>query len=317
VSRVLVTGASGFTGRRATAQLAERGHEVHAISRSPGPAIAGVTWHDADLLDPTAATSVVEAVGASHLLHLAWYAVPGRFWTAPENEQWVPATERLFEAFAGAGGERAVMAGTCAEYRWDGQRLDERSSTIEPATRYGQCKDTARRASAQLAEARGVSLAWGRIFFLYGPHEHPDRLVASVARGLLRGERVATSEGSQVRDFMHVDDVASAFVTLVEGDVQGPVNVASGQPTTVRDVITLVAEAAGGLDRVDFGALPMRAAEPARIVGAADRLHNEAGFRPRVGLAAGLTATVEWWREQVGRERPPDEVGSHPRGHGG
>jgi nucleoside-diphosphate-sugar epimerase len=310
MSRVLVTGASGFIGRRATAQLAERGHEVHAVSRSPGPAIAGVTWHGADLLDPTAATSVAEAAGASHLLHLAWYAVPGRFWTAPENERWIPATERLFEAFLRAGGKRAVMAGTCAEYRWDGQRLDERRSAIEPATRYGRCKNCARRAAAQVAQARGASLAWGRIFFLYGPQEHPDRLVASIARGLLRGERVATSEGSQVRDFMHIDDVASAFVTLTEGDTQGPVNIASGLPTTVRDVITLVAEAAGGLDRVDFGALPMRAGEPARIVGTADRLHNEAGFRPRVGLAAGLTATVEWWREQVARD-PPDEVRSH------
>ena len=147
--------------------------------------------------------------------------------------------------------------------------------------------------------------------------EHPDRLVASVASGLLRGERVATSEGSQVRDFMHVDDVAGAFVTLVEGEVQGPVNIASGQPTTVRDVITLVAEAAGGLDRVDFGALPMRAGEPSRIVGAADRLQAEAGFGPRIGLAAGLTATVEWWRAQVARERPRHEVRLQRRGHPG
>ena len=317
MSRVLVTGASGFIGRRATAQLADRGHKVHAVSRSPGPASAGVTWHSADLLDPTAATSVAESAEATHLLHLAWYAVPRRFWTAPENDQWVPATERLFEAFLEAGGKRAVMAGTCAEYRWGDQRLDERRSAIEPATRYGRCKDSARRAAAQVAEAHGVSLAWGRIFFLYGPQEHPDRLVASVASGLLRGERVATSEGSQVRDFMHVDDVAGAFVTLVEGEVQGPVNIASGQPTTVRDVITLVAEAAGGLDRVDFGALPMRAGEPSRIVGAADRLQAEAGFGPRIGLAAGLTATVEWWRAQVARERPRHEVRLQRRGHPG
>jgi nucleoside-diphosphate-sugar epimerase len=317
MTRVLVTGARGFIGGRAIALLAERGHEVHAVSRSPGPPTDRITWHTADLLDAAATTILARTVNATHLLHLAWYAVPGLFWTSPENDRWVPATDQLLAAFLACGGERAVMAGTCAEYRWDGEPLDERRSAIDPATPYGRCKDTARRAATRLVEDRGSSLAWGRIFFLYGPGEHPNRLVSSVACALLRGERVATSDGTQERDFLHVDDVAGAFVRLIESDVQGPVNVASGEPVSVKDVVTAVAEAAGGLDRVDFGALPKRAGEPALIVGTTNRLRDEVGFRPQIGLADGLSATVDWWREQVTREHPAGPDRPQRRGRAG
>jgi len=299
VSRVLVTGATGFIGRRAVGLLCEQGHVVHAVARTPGAPAPGVTWHTADLLDPAAANRVAMTAGASHLLHFAWYAVPGKFWTAAENERWVDATLHLLGAFATEGGVRAVMAGTCAEYRWDSELLQELSSPIEPSTLYGRCKAATLSDATRLAAERGVSLAWGRIFFMYGPAEHPSRLVASVARGLLRGQRVPTTEGSQVRDFLHVDDVAGAFERLLDSRVEGPVNIASGLPSTVREIVTLTAAAAGGLDRVDFGALPMRAADPARILGNPARLRDEVGFRPQIPLAEGLGATVEWWREQI------------------
>ncbi len=317
MTRVLVTGAAGFIGRRATALLRDRGHEVHAVGRATGQRVSGVTWHAADLLDPCAPSRVVRAAEATHLLHLAWYAVPGLFWTAPENDRWVDASLRLLDAFLEAGGQRAVMAGTCAEYRWEGQVLHERTSAIEPATRYGRCKDATRRAAAQIARGRGASFAWGRIFFLYGPHEHPSRLVPSVARGLLQGQQVPTSDGWQVRDFLHVDDVAGAFVRLVEGDVEGPINIGSGKPATVKEVITLVAQAAGGLDRVNFGALPMRDGEPAHIVADVGRLLDEVGFRPEIGLADGLTTTVDWWRQSVEGNRPQDPSRACPRARAG
>ncbi len=67
-----------------------------------------------------------------------------------------------------------------------------------------------------------IELAWGRVFFLYGPGEAPGRLVASVARALLAGERAATGDGTQIRDFLHVDDVAGAFAALLDSDVTGP-----------------------------------------------------------------------------------------------
>ncbi|HYM65889.1 MAG TPA: NAD(P)-dependent oxidoreductase, partial [Patescibacteria group bacterium] len=272
--------------------LLEGGHEVHAVARRPGPPREGVTWHEADLLAPGAAEGLARAARAEDLLHLAWYAAHGSFWTAPENERWIDASLRLLRAFGEAGGRRAAMAGTCAEYAWGEPLLRERGTSLEPATLYGACKHATHVAASALARQLGVSLAWGRIFFLYGPGEDPGRLVASVARGLLAGEEVPTTEGLQERDFMHVRDVAGALVALLCSEASGAVNIASGRAVPVRDLVSMIAAEAGGSGRVRFGELPSRPDEPPVIAGDAGRLLDEVGFRPQIGLEQGIRETV-------------------------
>jgi nucleoside-diphosphate-sugar epimerase len=300
--RVLLTGASGFIGRHTLDALLEQGHEVHAVAGRAGAPREGVVWHQADLLQPDAASRLAVEARASHLLHLAWYAVPRSFWSSPQNERWIDASLRLLRAFGEAGGRRAAMAGTCAEYAWDDEPLRERgtqlgpATPLEPATLYGACKHATHIAARAIADQLGVALVWGRIFFLYGPGEHPDRLVSGVVRGLLAEEEVPTTDGLQRRDFMHVRDVASAFVALLASDVTGPLNIASGEAVAIRDLVTMIAEVAGGLDRVRFGALPQRPGEPALIVGAVRRLTDEVGFRPAIGLADGIADVVAWSR---------------------
>lgn len=303
MSRVLITGGSGFIGRRALGRLLDRGFEVHAVARkAPDGTPAAVHWHEADLLDAAESSAVVGRVEAAHLLHLAWYAEPGRYWTALENVRWAAATAALLESFAAHGGTRAVLAGTCAEYRWGDAEgpCVEGVTPLEPATLYGICKDAARRLAEGLASELDLSLAWGRIFFVYGPGEHPDRLVSSVARAMVAGERAATSEGTQRRDFMHVDDVAGAFVALLASGVRGAVNVGSGDAVAVRDVVRRLAAAAGGERLLDVGALPQRAGEPPVLVADTRRLRQEVRFVPRFSLDAGLVDTVRWWRDRCG-----------------
>jgi nucleoside-diphosphate-sugar epimerase len=294
--RVLLTGASGFVGRHALDALVDQGHEVHAVARRAGALREGVVWHEADLLQPGVAVPLVADAAPSHLLHLGWYAVPGSFWTASENERWIDATLRLLRAFGEGGGKRAVMAGSCAEYAWGEDILRERDTPLEPATLYGACKHATHVAAKAVAAQLGVSLAWGRMFFLYGQGEHPDRLVSSVARGLLAGEEVATTSGEQRRDFMDVRDVAAAFLALLESPVTGPVNISSGEGVAVRDVVMLIAQVAGGVERLLLGALPQRQGEPPVIVGEAGRLTREVGFVPTFDLRKGIADAVAWWR---------------------
>ena len=148
-------------------------------------------------------------VEPTHLLHLAWNAEPGRYWTTPENLAWVQASLALYRAFAAGGGRRAVFAGTCAEYDWSRAAVCREDETpLAPATLYGAAKQGLGSTLCAHGAEHGPSTAWGRVFFLYGPREHPQRLVPAVVRGLLARERVAVTHGRQVRDFMHVADVA-------------------------------------------------------------------------------------------------------------
>jgi nucleoside-diphosphate-sugar epimerase len=293
---VLLTGASGFIGRASIGPLIARGFDVHAVSsRAPRDADPRVTWHRCDLLAPDAPERIVDAVRPTHVLHFAWYAVPGKYWTAPENEAWAAASLALARAFAGAGGERFVGAGSCAEYAATDGNCDERTTPLAPATPYGAGKLAVHRGLDALAAGR-FSCAWGRIFFLYGPHEDASRLVPGVIQSLLQGREALCTAGTQVRDFMHVEDVGDAFAALLASGVEGPVNIASGQPVRLADVVTAIAAQLDAPDLVKLGARPIPAGELPSITAATARLTGEVGWTRARPLAQGLAETIAWWR---------------------
>ena len=223
MKRVLVTGATGFVGRHTLSNLIGRGFEVFAVSSRPETEqIDGVQWLRADLLNADRAESVVAETRPSHLLHLAWHpSVPGKFWNAPENFSWVQASIDLLDAFVRHGGRRVVSAGTCAEYDWNYGLCVENRTPLNPRTPYGVCKHGLQAWQSALCEQAGVSSAWGRPFLMYGPFEHPGRLVASVINALLTGRPALCSAGTQIRDLMHIQDVADAFAALLDCDVDG------------------------------------------------------------------------------------------------
>ena len=296
MSRVLVTGASGFIGQGLPPLLAAAGHEVHAVSTAERGAEAGegvAQWHRADLLDPGAAAELIAAVRPERLLHLAWYTEHGAFWSSVENLPWVEASVRLWRAFAAGGGERALMVGSCAEYQWGEPVLSERETPCRPASLYGACKDAVRRVVESASAVTGTSSAWARVFFVYGPEESSRRLVASVARALIEGRPAPSSAGEQVRDFIHVSDAASALATLLDSAVEGPVNVGSGAGVRVREVVEGLGRLSGRPELIELGALPGNPDEPDSIVADVGRLRDEVGWAPSIPLEQGLAGTLD------------------------
>jgi nucleoside-diphosphate-sugar epimerase len=295
MSRVVLTGATGFIGRHALDTLLAQGHEVHALGRTRGADARGVTWHEADLLE---GSGVVEEVQPEILVHLAWYAEHGKFWSSPENVRWVEASLALLRSFARVGGRRAVIAGTCAEYEWSRDVYQE-TAPLGPGTLYGAAKQGLHVVSSAFAEQAGVSLAWGRVFFVYGPFEAPGRFVPSIVLPLLRGDPAPMTEGSQRRDLMHAADVGAAFAALAESDVTGAVNLASGTGVTLREVAEKIAHELDREELLQVGAHQVREGDPPALIADVGRLREEVGWRPAIGLGDGLAEVIDWWREWV------------------
>jgi nucleoside-diphosphate-sugar epimerase len=308
--RVMVSGAGGFIGRWSIPRLIARGYEVHAVvARAPGrelPAqLSGAEIHHADLLRKESVEALMHEVHPSHLLHFAWIATPGAYWTSSENRRWLAASQHLLQSFQRNGGMRAVMAGSCAEYDWSRAGVcNERSSPLADdggaaITPYAECKIAMQRALATFGSVRHLSTAWGRIFFQFGPDEHPDRLVASVIVNLLSGREALCTHGRQIRSFLHVADVGSAFAALLDSVTEGPVNMGSPDRNSVAELLEEIALQIGRPELVRLGVRSAPPSEPPLLVPDVERLYNEVGWRPRFGLHDAIADTIAWWRQRT------------------
>jgi nucleoside-diphosphate-sugar epimerase len=300
--RVLVTGGAGFIGSHVARVLLAAGREVAVVVR-PGSSL----WRLEDVVDrlsvigcdlgePETLRPALESWRPEACIHLAWYAEPGKYLTATENVPALTSSLRLLDELIRVDCGQIVMTGTCAEYDTDQGYLREDSPT-RPTTLYAATKLSLNLIASQIATSAGVNLAWARLFFLYGPYEDERRLVPALIRALLRGEPFPATAGEQVRDYLHVSDMASALCALAERRVSGSVNVCSGTPVTMRQLMETVAAVVGNGDLIQYGTIPYRHWDPRFICGDNLRLREDACWTPRYStLRAGLEQTVAWWR---------------------
>lgn len=297
MKRILVTGATGYIGRHVLSPLARYGYEIHATSTRAGPGLPPeVIVHRVDLFDAAGVDGLLAAVRPSRLLHLAWNVTPPDYWSSAENLSWVQSSLGLALAFQRAGGERIVVAGSCAEYDWTRGVCKENQTECAPVSLYGTCKDALRRMLLGFAARTGLSAAWGRVFHSFGPGEHRSRLVPSLASALLAGRPAVCRNGEQIRDFLDVRDVGGAFAALVAGEVTGAINLASGEGVPLGRVARLLGELAGRHDLVEVCDAADAAAGPPVLIADTGRLAREVGWKPAHTLEAGLADALEYWR---------------------
>jgi nucleoside-diphosphate-sugar epimerase len=297
MKRVLVTGAAGFIGRPVCRQLRAAGWDVIGTGRSEKPTDFDGDWTSSQLLDLFAVERLAHSARATHLLHLAWVTQPGVFWESAENADWLSASQHLVRAFAARGGKRVVIAGTCAEYDWT--RPDPVAAPPRPATTYGKAKLALRDWCADFTREAGLSFAWGRVFFAFGPRENPLRLVPYAVNQLLRGEPILCGSGVAERDFLYVDDLARLFVTLATGESAGDFDLGLGRGMTIRELVERLATLAGRPDLPRFSARPDPPNEPTRLV--ARRLVTDPAIAADfpMPLEEALRRTLDWWRHHT------------------
>ena len=240
----LVTGAEGFIGRRLVARLSARGEQVTAWKRA-----------DADLLDEGAVAERLAQIKPARCFHLA--GVSAR----QEGASWRPAAAEVQMLLNVArhlpGACTLIYSGSMAEYGRSG-RFDE-NARCEPNTAYGFAKFAGTNQALALRALTGREVRVARLFGVYGPGERKPRLGPMLVSSLLAGQSVPLSDGKQIRDFVHVDDVCDCLMALTAEAVPPVLNVGTGVGITVREVCEAVAaELCADPQLLQFGALPRR-----------------------------------------------------------
>lgn len=270
--RIAITGSGGFIGRPLCRWLEARGHTVLPLSFS----------------ERGRERERLLALAPDALVHLGWYVHPKEYLYSPQNTECLRRSLILMET-AATTGLRFTGVGSCLEYgpgdaphRDQQDQVAGQADPLRPQSLYAECKLALARAGPRLL---GDRFAWARPFHLYGPGEHPDRLLPSLARRLRAGEPVQA--GPQIRDWLHVGDVAAGIGTVLLSGASGCFNICSGEPRTVSAFAQVVADHLGRPDLI------VPAGEGAdRITGENGRL-RALGWAPMYDFAGGIYDVLE------------------------
>lgn len=315
--RAVITGSQGFIGRRLAAKLCLHGWTVLGLGAKPGHSAGNLAggYHCWDGLDPGKVLPENWPNEPFTLIDLAWNTD-----RPPEFHPHALHVNRLantLDSLAKRGLAAVVGVGTAEEYGQRAGVLCEDDPTDERLNAYGWGKQAAGAMLRIWSEAHGVPAYWMRPFLVYGPGQKTNMVVPYAFRQALHNEIARFSDGRQQRDFIFVDDVADALAAAAENPPAGfeIVNVGTGKPTPVRDVLTEIAEQLRVRDRFRFGEVPRRAGEAEFQVAGTGKACELLGWRARVDWRTGIRLIVE----SLNGSEHPSHTWSSPkrRVHGG
>jgi UDP-glucose 4-epimerase len=304
---ILVTGGAGYIGGHVVAALRERGDEVVVVddlSAGRAERIPGVRIEQIDLAAAGAATALADVLRDARVDGVIHLAARKRVDESVERPLWYHeqnggGTLAVLEAATAAGVGRVVFSSTAAVYASSDEPVTEDSPTV-PANPYGETKLTGEwmlRAQAATGALRGVSLRYFNVAGAASPELADakggnvvpmvlDRIEAGEAPRVF-GDDYPTRDGTCVRDYIHVSDVATAHLAALDALSEGPAyrvyNIGTGTGTSVRELVDALLEVAGS--SLEPVVEPRRAGDPAVVVADASRIRTELGWQPRHDLA--------------------------------
>lgn len=292
--KILITGGTGFIGSTFVRLALSRGHEVAGLAL-PAEIIPATLPEHPQLrwlrgtLDE-APWAEIKAFRADVCLHSAWVTTPGVYLESPENRRFLLASQRFLRQVMATGTAHIFGVGTCIEYQITDQPLSELHTPAAPATTYSKCKDELRQWLEVEARERSVTGCWGRVFYPYGPGEHPSRLCSALIARLSAGQTLMLKTPQSVKDYIYIEDLAEAMLTVVEQRASGIVNLGTGLGLSVREIAGMLGELLGRSELVQEQVPPEPDPFPF-VVAEATRLKS-LGWRPKTNMRQGLTQLI-------------------------
>ncbi len=299
--KLLVTGGAGYIGSIVAKQLLAAGNEVvvmDSLERGHRSAVpAGARLVVGDLLDPETIGEVL-AEGFDGVLHFAALALVGESVSHPER-YWrtnVGGTLNLLEAMHARGVHRLVFSSTAAVYGQPDELPITETAPTRPTNPYGSSKLAVDRLIGDICAAHGLGGVSLRYFNVAGAseglgedHDPETHLIPNVLRAVagrtqfveIYGTDYPTPDGTAIRDYIHIEDLAAAHLLALEAARPGEhrvFNLGNGSGFSVREVIAAVQEVTGS--EVPTREAARRAGDPPVLIAASDRIRSELGWEP-------------------------------------
>ena len=321
--KVLVTGGAGYIGSVCTEQLLDAGHQVTIfdnLGRGHRAALdPRAEFIEGDLCCKKSILAAMQATQPAAVMHFAAFALVPESMEQPEiyYRNNVVGGINLAEAMLACGVERLVFSSTCATYGQPETVPITETELQTPTNPYGESKLVFERALDWYRKIHGLKAVYLRYFNACGatgrcgedhtPETHIIPIVLQVALGqrekvFIYGDDYATPDGSCVRDYIHIVDLAQAHMLALTCEQDGPYNLGNGTGYSVKEVIDVAREVTGHPITAEIG--PRRPGDPARLIAAPAKAREILGWKPQYDDLKVIIESAWRWHQ------------AHPQGYG-
>lgn len=274
---ILLTGATGFLGKKILDALNSKDIAIHVISRCD----------ESFFVDYQNVTKIIKTKNfftesadwyknicneVDIIIHAAWYAEPGKYLESDLNIECLSGTINFAKAATEEKVQKFVGVGTCFEYDLTSSNPLDIDNQLNPLSLYSRAKASTFKLLEKLFNNHKVDFLWTRVFYLYGEGEDSRRLVAVLRSKLSEGKVVDLTSGNQIRDFMDVELAGSLIADASLSKNVGPFNICSGIGVSIRELAENIADEFGRRDLLNFGALEDNITDAPYVVGVTSKI---------------------------------------------
>lgn len=277
---ILVTGGTGFVGKQVLKYLTKQNVNISLVLRDKKKIENDKNYkikkfiYSKNLFEESVNWWFENCKNIDTIIHLAWYAEPGKYLNSPINIECLLGSLNLVKGAEKAGIKRFIGIGTCFEYDLNFKKLDI-NTPLKPNSVYGDTKASLYLTLRNWLKNSAIQFGWCRLFYLYGENEDERRLMPYIRKQMSMNKKAIITDGDKVRDYLDVKKAGQAISNFALSEQIGAINICSGIPVTLREIAENIQKEYGRKNLLEFGKGIKRTDDPQSVIGVPEKIFHD------------------------------------------